>query len=204
MSGLPEGVTYLPACLDRPEQVALLESVRRIVQEAPLFVPVMPRTGKPMQVRMSNCGALGWVTDRQSGYRYQPFHPVTGRAWPAMPETLLALWRTVSNFPHPPEACLINYYADTAKMGLHQDRDEAEFAAPVVSISIGDDCLFRIGGTQRGGKTRSIRLASGDVIVLGGPSRLRYHGVDRIYPSTSTLLKDGGRINLTLRRVTPA
>ncbi|MCR9136957.1 MAG: alpha-ketoglutarate-dependent dioxygenase AlkB [Alphaproteobacteria bacterium] len=204
MSGLPEGVTYFPACLGRPEQVALLESVRQIVRDAPLFVPVMPRTGKPMQVRMSNCGALGWVTDKQNGYRYQPFHPVTRRAWPAIPERLLALWRAVSDFPHPPEACLINYYADTAKMGLHQDRDEAEFAAPVVSVSIGDDCLFRIGGTQRGGKTQSIRLASGDVIVLGGPSRLRYHGVDRIYPSTSTLLKDGGRINLTLRRVTPA
>lgn len=202
MSGLPQGISFYPACLDRPDQVDLLDAIRNIIRQAPLFVPVMPRTGKPMQVRMSNCGALGWVTDKERGYRYQPVHPVTGKPWPAIPDKLLALWRRVSDFPHPPEACLINFYSDTAKMGLHQDRDESEFAAPVVSISLGDDCLFRIGGTQRGGRTQSIRLASGDVIVLGGPSRLRFHGVDRIYPATSTLLKDGGRINLTLRRVT--
>lgn len=201
MHGLPDGVTHYPAYFGKPEQVCLLEAVRSVVKEAPLFVPVMPRTGKPMQVRMSNCGPLGWVTDKDAGYRYQAFHPVTGSTWPTMPEMLPALWNEVSHFDHPPEACLINFYADTAKMGLHQDRDEEELTAPVVSVSLGDDCLFRIGGTQRGGKTQSIRLASGDVIVLGGPSRMRFHGVDRIYPGTSTLLKDGGRINLTLRRV---
>ncbi len=201
MSGLPDGIAHYPGYLDGGAQQALLDSIRQVVGEAPLFVPVMPRTGKPMQVQMSNCGSLGWVTDKDRGYRYQPTHPVTGKPWPPMPDMLPALWDAVSGFEDPPEACLINYYTDTAKMGLHQDRDEEEFAAPVVSISLGDDCLFRIGGTQRGGKTQSIRLISGDVIVLGGPSRLRFHGVDRIYPGTSTLLKDGGRINLTLRRV---
>jgi alkylated DNA repair protein (DNA oxidative demethylase) len=204
MSGLPDGVTHFPGYLDSQAQRTLLGNVREIVRQAPLFVPVMPRTGKPMQVRMSNCGTLGWVTDKKGGYRYQRLHPVTGRDWPEMPEMLLSLWDTVSNFEYPPEACLINYYDDTARMGMHQDRDEKELTAPVVSISLGDDCLFRIGGTSRGGKTQSIRLVSGDVVVLGGPSRLRFHGVDRIYPSTSTLLKDGGRINLTLRRVTAA
>ncbi len=201
MNGLPEGIRHLPGHLDRAAQEDLLAAIRDVVRHAPLFVPTMPRTGKPMQVRMSNCGPLGWVTDKERGYRYQPMHPVTGRPWPPMPERLLDLWHDLAGYDGPPEACLINYYADSARMGLHQDRDEAEFAAPVLSVSLGDDCLFRIGGTSRGGKTRSLRLSSGDVILLGGPSRLRYHGVDRIYPATSTLLKDGGRINLTLRRV---
>ena len=202
MEALPDGLRYYPSYLDADAQAALLDRIRDIVRQAPLFVPTMPRTGKPMQVRMSNCGSLGWVTDRERGYRYQATHPVTGRGWPAIPAILLDLWDTVAGFPHPPEACLINYYSDSARMGLHQDRDEEDFTAPVVSVSLGDDCLFRIGGTSRGGKTRSIRLTSGDVLVLGGPSRLRFHGVDRIYPQSSTLLKDGGRINLTLRRVT--
>lgn len=200
-AGLPEGIAYFPDYFDRQAQLALVDDIRAAIGQAPLFVPCMPRTGKPMQVRMSNCGPLGWVTDKARGYRYQATHPETGRNWPPIPERLIDLWQSVSNCPQQPEACLINYYKDTAKMGLHQDRDEAEFEAPVVSVSLGDDCLFRIGETSRGGPTRSLRLRSGDVIVLGGPSRLRFHGVDRIYPATSTLLKDGGRINLTLRRV---
>ena len=202
MDGLPVGTLHLPAYLDRPAQHTLLDAVRDVVRQAPLYVPTMPRSGKPMQVRMSNCGSLGWVTDKERGYRYQDTHPVSGKPWPPIPAELMALWQDLADYPAPPEACLINFYADTAKMGLHQDRDEEEFDAPVLSVSLGDDCLFRIGGTARGGKTRSIRLASGDVVLLGGPSRLRYHGVDRIYPQSSTLLKDGGRINLTLRRVT--
>ena len=101
-----------------------------------------------------------------------------------------------------PEACLINFYDPTAKMGLHQDRDETDFDAPVVSVSLGDCCLFRVGGLKRSDPTRSFRLNSGDVVVLGGDARLAFHGVDRIYPGTSTLLAEGGRINLTMRRVT--
>ncbi|MDF2370798.1 MAG: alpha-ketoglutarate-dependent dioxygenase AlkB [Rhizobiaceae bacterium] len=200
-AGLPEGIAYFPDYFDRQAQLALVDDIRAAIGQAPLFVPCMPRTGKPMQVRMSNCGPLGWVTDKARGYRYQATHPDTRLHWPPIPERLIDLWQSVSNCPQLPEACLINYYKDTAKMGLHQDRDEAEFEAPVVSVSLGDDCLFRIGETSQGGPTRSMRLRSGDVIVLGGPSRLRFHGVDRIYPATSTLLKDGGRINLTLRRV---
>jgi alkylated DNA repair protein (DNA oxidative demethylase) len=160
----------------------------------------MPRSGKPFSVRMTNCGPLGWVSDA-SGYRYQPTHPDTGRPWPPMPDLALRAWRALAGYPAPPEACLINVYAPTARMGLHQDRDEQDFAAPVVSLSLGDTCLFRVGGTSRGDPTRSFRLASGDAIVLGGPGRLAFHGVDRIVPGTSTLLAEGGRINLTLRRV---
>lgn len=202
MKTLPDGFRHLPAYLDVPAQRALVEDIRDVVQAAPLFTPEMPRTGKPMSVRMTNCGALGWVTDRERGYRYQPTHPVTGRAWPPIPHRLLAIWRDVSGADIDPEACLVNFYDDTARMGLHQDRDEQDLSAPVVSVSLGDTCLFRIGGTARNDPTQSFRLNSGDVVVLGGESRMIFHGVDRIYPGTSPLLKSGGRINLTLRRVT--
>jgi alkylated DNA repair protein (DNA oxidative demethylase) len=198
------GFRHLPGFLDRAAQQALLEAVRAAVRAAPLYVPIMPKTGKPMSVRMTNCGVLGWVTDKERGYRYQATHPATGAPWPPIPALLLELWRDMAGFPHPPEACLVNFYAADARMGLHQDRDEKEFGAPVVSVSLGDDCLFRVGGTRRGDPTASLRLRSGDVVVLGGESRLAFHGVDRIYPGTSMLLKGEGRINLTLRRVTAA
>lgn len=201
---LPKGVRHMPGFLSRDVQEGLVESVREVVKAAPLYTPEMPRTGKPLSVRMTNCGSLGWVTDKDGGYRYQPRHPLTGDPWPPIPAALLALWQEVSGYPHPPEACLVNFYTDTAKMGLHQDRDEQEFGAPVVSVSLGDACLFRVGGTKRDDRTVSFRLESGDVVVLGGEGRLAFHGVDRIYPSTSALLKNGGRINLTLRRVTRA
>jgi DNA oxidative demethylase len=150
---------------------------------------------------MTNLGPLGWVSDKERGYRYQPIHPATGEAWPALPDMLTKLWTDVAGYQHPAEACLVNFYNADAKMGLHQDRDEQDFAAPVVSVSLGDTGLFRIGGTTRGGKTQSLKLASGDVLVMGGESRLCFHGIDRIMAGTSTLLKDGGRINLTMRRV---
>ena len=204
MMVLPKGVRHIPGALDRAAQQALLEDIRAVVADAPLFTPAMPRTGKEMSVRVTNCGSLGWVTDKDRGYRYQTTHPVTGRPWPAMPVSLMELWHTYSACPLEPEACLINFYSEDAKMGLHQDRDEAEFSAPVLSVSLGDACLFRIGGTRREEKTVSFRLESGDVVLFGGESRLAFHGVDRIHPTTSTLLKNGGRINLTLRRVTKA
>lgn len=202
MQVLPKGVRHIPGFLDAGRQAALLEDIRAVIAGAPLFTPAMPRTGKPMSVRMSNCGHLGWVTDKERGYRYQPDHPVTGKPWPAIPQSLLDLWNEVAGYALPPEACLINFYGETAKMGLHQDRDEENFDAPVVSVSLGDTCLFRVGQRDRNGRTASFKLKSGDVVVLGGEGRLCFHGVDRIYPSTSALLKNGGRLNLTLRRVT--
>ena len=200
---LPKGIRHIPHCLSPEAQRALVEDIRAVVAAAPLFTPRMPRTGKAMSVRMTNCGSLGWVTDTERGYRYQPTHPVTGAPWPPIPEALLSLWNEFSGYPHPPEACLINFYDETAKMGLHQDRDEQDFDAPVVSVSLGDACLFRVGETTRGGRTVSFRLESGDVVILGGAGRLCYHGVDRIYPGTSTLVSGDARINLTLRRVSP-
>jgi alkylated DNA repair protein (DNA oxidative demethylase) len=194
------GFRLLPGYLDRTRQEALLAAIREVIAAAPLYVPRMPKSGRPMSVRMTNCGTLGWMTD-EAGYRYQAMHPQTGAPWPPMPQLLLAVWRELAGYPHPPEVCLVNFYSAAAKMGLHQDRDEDDLAAPVLSLSLGDSCLFRIGGTRRNDPSASIRLASGDALVLGGDARLAFHGVDRILPGTSTLLPEGGRINLTLRRV---
>ena len=194
------GLLLRPGYLEPERQRELLAAIMAVIREAPLFTPRMPRSGRPFTVRMSNCGPLGWVSD-EAGYRYQPTHPVTGRPWPPMPDALIAMWNDLAGYRSPPEACLINFYSPTAKMGLHQDRDEEDFAAPVVSLSLGDSCLFRVGGLKRSDPTRSVRLSSGDAVVLGGDTRLAFHGVDRIEPGTSTLLPQRGRINLTLRRV---
>jgi len=195
------GLRLYPGYLNRSAQTALVSVLEQIFAAAPLFTPRMPKSGRPMSVRMSNCGPLGWITD-EAGYRYERKHPVTKQAWPPMPEVLIAMWNELGGYPFPPQACLINFYGAAARMGLHQDRDEEDFDAPVISLSLGDSCLFRIGGIKRSDPTRSLRLSSGDALVLAGRDRLAFHGVDRIYPSTSTLLAQGGRINLTLRRVT--
>jgi DNA oxidative demethylase len=198
---MTSGLRHLPGYFDRAAQEELVALLREALAKAPLYTPVMPKSGRPLTVRMSNLGALGWVSDR-GGYRYQPTHPETGQPWPAIPSPVMAVWRKVAQYPHEPEACLVNYYREGAKLGLHRDEDEEDFAAPVVSISLGDTAIFRIGGLERQGKTETLKLSSGDVLVLGGASRLRYHGIDRVLSGTSTLLKDGGRLNLTLRRVT--
>jgi len=195
-------MNYFPQRLDRGAQNALLAALRRVIAEAPLFTPTMPRSGNPMSVRMTNCGPLGWVTDKERGYRYQATHPETGKPWPPIPPLLLDLWDGVADYPFPPQACLVNYYTGSAKMGLHQDKDEEDFSAPVLSVSLGDTGLFRVGGRSRKDPTRTIELKSGDVVVLGGEDRLAYHGIDRILQGTSDLIPEGGRFNLTLRRVT--
>ena len=148
---------------------------------------------------MTAAGRLGWVSDRR-GYRYEPRHPAGG-PWPEIPPRVLDIWRAVTGLDRLPDCCLVNYYGEGARMGLHQDRDEGDFAWPVVSVSLGDDARFRIGGTDRRDPTESFWLRSGDVLVLGGPARLAFHGVDRIVFGSSTLLPQGGRINLTLRVV---
>ncbi len=201
MIELKPGLIHLPEFFPRVEQEKLAAGLREIAARAPLFTPRMPRTGKPFSVRMTNCGQLGWVSDAAGGYRYQPTHPETGAPWPEMPALALKAW-SAAGYSHPPEACLVNFYDAAARMGLHQDRDEAALDAPVVSVSLGDSCLFRFGGDERGGPTKSVRLHSGDVVVIGGAARLCFHGVDRIMAGSSTLLPKGGRINLTLRRVT--
>ena len=189
------------------QQKQLRDDVLERLKQAPLYRPIMPGTGKAFSVEETSFGALGWVADK-AGYRYQPLHPVTGKAWPDIPPVLLALWREINGDPAP-ESCLVNFYRTGAKMGLHQDLDEKDVSAAVIGVSLGDTALFRIGGNfvdgkwGRGGKTASVSLVSGDVIVFGGPTRLAYHGIDRIRPGTSRLLPGGGRLSLTLRRVAP-
>lgn len=192
------GALVYPGFLDEEAQRALLDDVRGIVRAAPLFRPTTAR-GKQMSVRMTSAGDYGWVSDRR-GYRYEPRHP-DGKAWPPIPARVLDIWRSVSGASRDPQCCLVNYYDAEARMGLHQDRDEADFSMPVVSISLGDEALFRVGQTTRGGPTKSVWLRSGDVAVLTGAARLAYHGIDRVRAGSSTLLPDGGRINLTLRVV---
>ncbi len=193
------GVTLWREYFDTTQQRLLLDDVLARLEEAPLYKPLMPRTGKPFSVEETNFGSLGWVSDR-SGYRYQATHPDTAKPWPAIPPALLALWAEINDGPAP-ECCLINLYRGAAKMGLHQDLDEKDTSAAVIGVSLGDEALFRIGAATKGGKTQRATLASGDVIAFGGPARLAFHGIDRIRPGTSRLVPGGGRLSLTLRRV---
>ncbi|MEO0692811.1 MAG: alpha-ketoglutarate-dependent dioxygenase AlkB [Pseudomonadota bacterium] len=184
--------------LDGTAQADLVADIRAVVAAAPLFSPDTPY-GKPMTVRMTSAGSVGWYADR-SGYRYAPQHP-NGGDWPAIPDRVLKLWADLTGLARAPDCCLINFYGEGARMGMHQDKDEADFSWPVLSVSLGDAGLFRIGNTTRGGKTESVWLESGDVVVMGGAARLTYHGVDRIRFGSSSLLPKGGRINLTCRVV---
>lgn len=190
---------HYPGWLDVSGQQRIVAELRALVAQAPLFSPMTPH-GRPMSVRMTSAGRFGWLSDRR-GYRYSETHP-NGQPWPAIPESILTVWRAVAPGAREPECCLINFYGPDARMSLHQDRDEADFTQPVVSISLGDDGLFRIGNATRGGRTQSLWLRSGDVMVMGNEARLLHHGIDRIAPGTSTLLDRPGRINLTLRVVT--
>ena len=196
-----EGFRFWPGALSVSEQAKLLAEVLTAEAESPFYQPVTPG-GRPFSVRMTGLGPLGWVSDR-SGYRYQATHPVTGSKWPPIPGLLLALWRDLTGADQPPDACLVNLYREGAKMGLHQDRDEADMTAPVLSVSLGDTAVFRIGAAE-GGPTRSLKLSSGDVCALTGTARLARHGIDRVIAGSSSLVPGGGRINLTLRRAAPA
>lgn len=204
MSDFPKGFAHYPLYFSPEEQAGLIAEVKNGVEEAPFFQPTMPRTGAPLSVVMSNFGPLGWVTDKEGGYRYEKVHPKTGKPWPALPAALQNLWNEVSGYSAPPEACLINWYRDGAKMGMHVDNDEQNIQAPVVSVSLGDPAMFRIGGPKRGGPTQGVKLFSGDVVVLAGEARLCHHGVSKVYSGESALVPRGGRINLTMRRVTLA
>ncbi|KZY30192.1 alkylated DNA repair dioxygenase [Roseovarius sp. HI0049] len=192
------GVDVYEGFLDREGQERVVEDIRGVAEAAPLFSPMTPY-GKPMRVKMTSAGKYGWYSDRK-GYRYERQHP-DGQGWPAIPESVLAIWRALVSRERMPDCCLVNYYGEEARMGMHQHRDEADFGWPVLSVSLGDDGLFRIGNETRGGKTQSVWLRSGDVVVMGGEARLLYHGLDKIRFGTSTLLPKGGRINLTLRVV---
>jgi alkylated DNA repair protein (DNA oxidative demethylase) len=207
MSAYPPGFAHHPLYFSPEQQITLIDAVKSGIAQAPFYQPTMPRTGAPLSVVMSNFGPLGWVTDKAAGYRYEAVHPKTGAPWPDLPDLLSQLWRDVTDWPDAPEACLINWYREAAdggkgaKMGMHVDRDEYAVNAPVVSVSLGDPAMFRIGGPKRGGKTDGIKLFSGDVVVLAGEARRCHHGVSRVFYGDSALVPKGGRINLTMRVV---
>ena len=188
------------ALLTESAQIEMVDAIRDVLSAAPLM-RFTTAWGKPMSVQMTSAGRLGWVIDR-GRYRYTDLHPGTNQPWPAIPPSVLSVWKQVSGSSFAPDCCLINWYGKDTKMGLHQDKDEGAFDAPVVSISLGDPARFRMGGTGRKDPTESTILHSGDVVVMGGSARLAYHGVDRVLFGEGSLLPDGGRINLTLRVVT--
>jgi DNA oxidative demethylase len=192
------GFQIWPGYLDADAQAAMVAEVRGVVQAAPLVAPITPG-GRQMSVRMTAAGRVGWVSDRQ-GYRYATSHP-SGVQWPPVPPSVLAVWQAVTGLSRPPDCCLVNWYGEGAKMGLHQDKDEADFSWPVLSISLGDEALFRMGGKDRAEGTQSLWLRSGDVLVMAGAARLAWHGIDRVRHGSSRLLPQGGRINLTCRVV---
>ncbi|MEM8774315.1 MAG: alpha-ketoglutarate-dependent dioxygenase AlkB [Pseudomonadota bacterium] len=192
------GFKIFKTFLDSTAQKELVGDLRAVVRKAPLFAPMTPY-GKPMSVQITSAGKYGWISDRR-GYRYEKSHP-SGTTWPAIPDGVIKVWRDLVDEARLPDCCLMNFYKESARMGMHQDKDEADFDWPVLSISLGDDALFRIGNQERGGKTESFWLQSGDVVIMGGAARLTYHGVDKIKHGSSTLLKSGGRINLTCRVV---
>ena len=194
-----KGATVWKAYLDRSAQEAVAAEIEGIAEAAPFYRPVTP-WGKPMRVEMTSAGRLGWFTDRR-GYRYVETHP-DGQPWPQIPERILTVWRELVDDQRTPDCCLVNRYRSGAKMGLHQDKDEADFSWPVLSISLGDTAVFRMGGSERSDPTESIALESGDVVLMGGEARLAFHGIDRVREGSSTLIEGGGRINLTLRVVT--
>ncbi len=181
---------------------ALKGEIARVAAAAP-FRHLETPGGFRMSVAMTNCGELGWVSDRR-GYRYDPVDPESGRRWPALPDAMRALARDAAaraGYPgFAPDACLVNRYAPGARLSLHQDRDEKDLRAPIVSVSLGLAAVFLWGGGERGDRTRPVALHHGDVVVWGGPSRLRFHGVRP--------LKDGEhpfagaqRVNITFRKV---
>ncbi|MGR3514651.1 MAG: alpha-ketoglutarate-dependent dioxygenase AlkB [Paracoccaceae bacterium] len=191
-----QGAEIWKSQLDRAAQVALVAELRDVAKVAPFRNDTTPG-GQKMTVRMSGAGDVSWTSSR-AGYVYAETQS-DGRAWPRIPVALVDLWHTLTALDQAPDSCLVNFYGEGARMGLHQDRDECDTSWPVVSVSLGDEAQFRVGGPKRSDPTKSIWLSSGDIVVLKGPSRLAYHGIDRIKFGSSALLERGGRLNVTLR-----
>lgn len=183
------------------DETALLNDLSELSGKSP-FRHMMTPGGFTMSVAMTNCGELGWVTDR-TGYRYDLIDPLTGKRWPAMPASFLKLATSAAakaGFPgFEPDACLVNRYEPGTRLSLHQDRNERDFSQPIVSVSLGLPATFLFGGLKRADKTTRIPLNHGDVVVWGGPTRLRYHGVSPLKDGEHPLLGTR-RINLTFRK----
>jgi alkylated DNA repair protein (DNA oxidative demethylase) len=184
-----------------PEETALLAGLQDVTANAPFRHMITPG-GYRMSVAMTNCGPLGWVTDK-SGYRYDAIDPVTQNQWPPMPKAFLQLAadaaRSTGFADFEPDACLINRYEPGTKLSLHRDKDERDFTQPIVSVSLGIPAVFLFGGLKRADKTTGVTVTHGDVVVWGGPARLRYHGVMPLKEDAHPLL-GRQRVNLTLRK----
>lgn len=196
----PDGMAHYAGFLDAPAAAALAAEVFAGVPQ--WLSPRTPR-GQPFSVQQYNFGPLGWLSGAE-GYHYAPVDPRTGAPWPRMPQAAGDVWRWLLPGAPPPECCLANWYGEGARMGLHRDADEAAMDVPIVSISLGQPARFRLGGPARGGPTSSLILRHGDVLILAGPARGFYHGIDRLLPPElgTPPLPFAGRLNLTLRRVT--
>lgn len=198
-----QGFFLLKSKFTESVQQEILIAARTVVKQAPLFRPTMPNS-QPFNYSMTNCGELGWVADRH-GYRYQQVHPNTLKVFPAMPQIIKNLAVEIAietgNELFQPQSCLINFYSKGEKLGLHQDSTENNLSAPIISISLGDTGIFLLGGKLRNDATKQYIVQSGDVIVMGGESRNFFHAFKGTIPNTSNLLKNGGRLNLTIRQV---
>lgn len=200
------GFHHLPGFLSADEQQALLGIAREVVRAAPLLRPRMVIAGQvlPFKLTLTNAGPWGWWAD-EAGFRYVDAHPVTGRPWPPIPQLLLRLAERALDACGLPimgvENCLLNHYAAGESLGQHQDNTEQDLDAPIVSLSIGADALFLLGGPQRSDPPREYVLRSGDLVIQSGPARRAFHGIKKLYPTMGNTLKDGGRLNFTLRKV---
>ena len=193
-----------PSKLDLDTQEQLLFAIRDIIKEAPLLTPFMPN-GYKFNIRITNAGPCGWISGYGGGYRYTDTHPETGKPWPTIPKIIDDLARSLAKESgydgFTPQCCLINYYEGTGKLGLHQDRDEENLEAPIVSVSLGDACIFTFGGPDKDDPTKDFKLKSGDCLVFGGADRLAFHKVKKVFPKSNNLVPGGGRFNLTIRQV---
>ena len=201
----PAGVAHWPGYLARPQQTELLDAVLEIMRRAPPLRPRM-KNGVPMINTLSNAGSWGWWSD-EKGYRYVARHPETNEPWPPIPKPIERAAKTLAReigWPnYEPDSCLVNIYAATGKLNLHQDADELDRTQPIISFSFGADAAFVAGGFKRTDAAQTIRLKSGDAMALFGEGRMRFHGVKKLYPANHVqhaAIPPGGRINLTLRR----
>jgi alkylated DNA repair protein (DNA oxidative demethylase) len=204
------GFLVLRRFFDRAAQHLLVEACDAVARQAPFITPTMP-DGRPFRVEMTNAGASGWLSDA-GGYRYAQSHPVTGAPWPAPPPALeAAVWRAVAAaLGEPaagafrPQCYLINRYAPgRGRLGLHRDQDERDRAQPIVTLSLGASAVFLAGGAARKDRVARIAVDSGDVVVMSGPARMAYHGIDRLLPTARPVTADGSRLSVTVRRVDP-
>lgn len=201
---LPEGITVLPNFLSQRDQIKFVETTRQIVSEAPLTAPKM-WNGSKFKVKVTSCGSYGWFADER-GYKYLTKHPLTQKPFPKMPKVFYDFAKKCAEevllVNYKPQTCLINYYQnETGRLGLHVDDTEEDLTSPIVTLSLGDSCVFVVGGLERKDKIQKIVLHSGDVVIMHRQGRMLYHGVEKLLPGTSKLLRTGGRLSLTFRKV---